>query len=177
MSCIEENTCDVVKTFRRPGIVPPSLRPWWYTSRQSAQLWNSQSPECRTTSPNWENTTTLVRPCIQNAPRKTGEANPAGYTHGKRAQMSSKDQVEWLHLQPCLVPSWCGASRTIWNACWLWGIPSPRAGSPATPLTEKQAWKLMTFSLVYSPVFKSAQIESEQVPQTIRIDWYQRSDG
>jgi len=27
------------------------------------------------------------------------------------------DQVEWLHLRPCLVPSCCGASRTIRN-CW-----------------------------------------------------------
>jgi len=58
-----------------------------------------------------------------NVPGKTGEASPAGYTHGKAAQRSSKDQVEWLHLQPCLVPSWCGATswcganRTIWN-CW-----------------------------------------------------------
>ena len=28
----------------------------------SAQLWNLQSPECETTSPNWENTNMLVRP-------------------------------------------------------------------------------------------------------------------
>jgi len=51
------------------------------TSRRSAQLWNSQRPECRTTSPNWEIAATLVRPCVQNAPRKTGEtglAKPKG---------------------------------------------------------------------------------------------------
>ena len=40
-------------------------------------LWNSQSPEYGTTSPNWEGTYTLVRPYVQNAPRKTGEASPA----------------------------------------------------------------------------------------------------
>jgi len=60
MSCIEETTCDIDATFRRrpvirrPGHCVPSLRPWCDTSRQSAQLWISQSPECRTTSPNWE---------------------------------------------------------------------------------------------------------------------------
>jgi len=73
---------------------PPSFRPWCDTSRQSAQLWNSQSPECRTTSPNWENTTTLLQPCIQNTPQKTGEASPAGYAHGKATQMSPKAWVE-----------------------------------------------------------------------------------
>jgi len=49
------------KWFGARGIVPPLLRPWCDTSWQSVQLWNSQSPECRTTSPNWENTTTSVR--------------------------------------------------------------------------------------------------------------------
>jgi len=64
--------------FGVQGFVPPWLRPWYDTSRQSAQLWNWQCPECRTTPPNWENITTLVRPGIQNAHRKTGEARPAG---------------------------------------------------------------------------------------------------
>ena len=42
-----------------------------------------------------------------NVPGKIGDtATPAGYTCGKAARRSSKDQVEWLHLQPCLVPSW-----------------------------------------------------------------------
>jgi len=63
MYCIEEKTYDIVATcqhppvIRRPGHWDPSLHPWCDTSRQSAQLWNSQSPECRNTSPNWENTT------------------------------------------------------------------------------------------------------------------------
>ena len=35
-----------------------------------------------------------------------------GYAHGKVAQRSAKDQAVWLHLRFCLVPSWCGASRT-----------------------------------------------------------------
>jgi len=47
------------------------------------------------------------------------------YTHRKVVQSSSKDQVGWLHLRPCLVPSWCGASRTIWDCCWSWEISSP----------------------------------------------------
>jgi len=52
----------------------PSLHHWRDTSRQCAQRWNSQSPECRTTFPNWDITATLVRPCVQIAPRKTGES-------------------------------------------------------------------------------------------------------
>jgi len=51
--------------FGERGIVPSSSCPWCDTSPQSAQLWNSQSLECRTTSPKWENTTTLVRPCTR----------------------------------------------------------------------------------------------------------------
>ena len=76
MHCIEEKTCDIAGALRRPplirrpGIAPSSLRHWCDTSRQIVQLWNSQSPEGRSTSSNWENTTTLVRPCIQNAPQK-----------------------------------------------------------------------------------------------------------
>ena len=45
--------------FYARSIVPTCLRSWCYTSRQSAQLWNLQSPECQTTSPKWENTTTV----------------------------------------------------------------------------------------------------------------------
>ena len=39
--------------FGARGIVAPSLHPWRDNLRQSAQLLNSQSSECRTTSPNW----------------------------------------------------------------------------------------------------------------------------
>jgi len=38
-----------------------------------------------------------------------------------------------ITLRPCLVPSFCGASRTIWDCCWPWGIPSPPTA--ATPVT------------------------------------------
>jgi len=54
------------------------------------------------------------------------------YTHWKAAQRSSKDQVAWLHIRPCLVPSWCGANRTVWDCCWPWGISFlPRAAAPS----------------------------------------------
>jgi len=52
---LKNKTCDIVGTFRCPqwfsdrNIMPPSLRPWFDTSQQSAQLRNSQSPECWTT--------------------------------------------------------------------------------------------------------------------------------
>jgi len=41
-------------------------------------------------SPNREILATLVLPCVQNVPRKIGEASSAGYTQGKAAQRSSK---------------------------------------------------------------------------------------
>jgi len=76
MYCIEEKI--LFRLFGARGIGPPSLGPWCDTSQQSPELWNPQNPECRTTSPDWENTTNVSRPCIQNAQRKTGEASPAG---------------------------------------------------------------------------------------------------
>ena len=33
--------------------------------------------------------------------------------HSKEAQKSIKGQVEWPHMRSLLVPSWCGASRTV----------------------------------------------------------------
>ena len=73
----------------------------------------------------------LIRPCVQNVPGKNGELSPSGYsllyTHGKAGQSLSKGQVAWLHLRTCLVPSWCGASRTIWGI-----LGPPRAASPVS---------------------------------------------
>jgi len=63
---------------------------------------------------------------------------------GKRPRWSSTDQVAWLHLRPCLVPCWCGASRTIWNCCWSWGISGPpRASAPRLSPKERRARKWM----------------------------------
>jgi len=55
--------------------------------------------------------------------------------------MSSKDQLDWLHLRPCLVPCWCGASRTIWNCfcCWSWCISSPPRAAAAAILPRGKA--------------------------------------
>jgi len=84
MYCVEQKHAtllghlDAPQWFGTRGILPPSLRPWCNTSRESAQLWSLQSPGCRTTYRDWEITATLFRPCIQNAPRKTGEASPSG---------------------------------------------------------------------------------------------------
>ena len=99
--------------------------PWmWnhfsFESRDRSYVASAMCPECPTTD--WR--------------------GPAGYTHGKVAQRSSKDQVEWLHFRSCLVPSWCGASRIIWNSCWSWGITSPLwAAAPRPSLKEKKTWK------------------------------------
>jgi len=101
----------------RDGIFAKSSKTSW----QRGQLWNSQNPECGATSPpNRKIPAILVPPCVQNVPEKIGEASSAGYTYTKRkaSQKAFKDQVEWPHLRPCLVPSWCGASRFFWKCCW-----------------------------------------------------------
>jgi len=68
-------------------------------------------------------------------------------THGKTAQSSSKDQMAWLHLRPCLVPPWCGASRTIWDFCWSRGILGPhRATAPATLPKRKPGVKMNEYA-------------------------------
>ena len=64
------------KRFGALGIEPPSLRPWCDTSRQSALLWNSQSPECRTTSPIWENTTKVSWAMYPECPTKDWWGKP-----------------------------------------------------------------------------------------------------
>jgi len=79
-----------------------------------------------------------------------GEAGLAGFTQGQAAQKSTKDQVVWLHLRLSLVPSWYGASRTIWN-CWKWwGISSLHraAAVPRSSPDEKRVWKLVNRNLI-----------------------------
>ena len=112
------------------------------SSQQSAQLWNSQSCECRTTSPEREISATAVRSRDRNAPRKIGEASPAGYTHGKAAQRSTEDQVVGLYLLPGLVPSWCGGIRTIWRfVLTVRYFESSRAAVSATLLRGRVGMK------------------------------------
>jgi len=50
-------------------------------------------------------------------------------------QEVGKGHVASFHPRPCLVPFWCGGSRTI-SDCWKsWVISSPpRATAPATHL-------------------------------------------
>ena len=61
-SALKRKLGTLLRLYRAPqwfaalGIVSPSLRTWCDTSRQSAQLWNSKSPEYRTAS-TWENIT------------------------------------------------------------------------------------------------------------------------
>jgi len=88
---------------------------------------------------------TLVLPFVQNVPGKVGEASSASCPDGNavhRGRPRSRWR-SWLHLRPCLVPSWCGASRTIWYCCWSWGISCPPIGllPPQQSPEKKRAWK------------------------------------
>jgi len=64
--------------FGSRDTVPPSLRPWCDTSQQSAQLWNSQSPECRTPVAELKDHNYVSSTLYPEFPQKTGEASPAG---------------------------------------------------------------------------------------------------
>ena len=72
------------------------------------------------------------------------------HTHRTAVQSSFKDQVEWIHLWLFLVPSWCGASRTIWDCCWTWGISSPGAAAPATLEKGKVGTKMSKWMSMYA---------------------------
>jgi len=72
----------------------------------------------------------VVRLLDKNVTGKIGESSPAGYTHGKAVQWSTENQVVWLHLRPCFVPSRCRASKTTWHYWKPWGISSPRGCCP-----------------------------------------------
>jgi len=87
-----------LKWKRRNGIFVKST--WRDISRQSVQLWNSQSPECRNTSLNWEIPATLVQPCVQNAPQKTGKGHPRTRCSGFISNLA------WSHLgvEPAELP-------------------------------------------------------------------------
>ena len=128
MYCIEEKACDIVGTFRRlPSDSPPGhcaalITPlmWHFATNcaavKFAEPWMSKHfsklrehnhvssatyPECPTND--W-----WGKPCWLN-PR---ESDP-NVVQGPGGVTSSR---------PCLVPSWCGASRTIRS--WSWGFPS-----------------------------------------------------
>jgi len=139
------------------------------TLHNSVQLRNLQSLECWASSPpNREIPATLVRPCVQNAQRKADESSPAGYTHGKATQGSSKDQVEWLHLQPCLGSSRCGKSRIIWNCCWAWGISSPPTTAASATLprgtvgVEINEWLKKLTNLIFGNAFSRPALEDRR---------------
>jgi len=94
-TALKKKTCDIVGTFgcssvSRPGDCAPLVTPlvWHFATKCVAvkftELW------CRTTSPSWENITTLVWPCIRNAQRKIGETKSCWLNPRKATQMSCK---------------------------------------------------------------------------------------
>ena len=74
---------------------------------------------------------------------KIDEANVVLPELPRRALATLKKQPRWrnrwLDLRPCLVPPWCGVSRTTCDCGRPWGISSPpRAAAPHDP-TEKKS--------------------------------------
>ena len=96
------------------------------------------------------------------------------YTHWKAAKRSSKDQVEWLQLQPCLVPSWCGASRTIWDCCWsrgIWGPPRTAAQRLSPKGERARKWVNEWVCSLHSTFLFSLFAKSECRIQIIKHIW------
>ena len=81
-----------------------------HSSQWSAQLRNSESPESQATS--LETPASLVQQRCPDVHARLARQVLLVTTREKLAQKTSKDQVEWPHLRPCLVTSWCGASKT-----------------------------------------------------------------
>ena len=112
-------------------------------------------------------------------PGKDWKAGPAGYTHRKATHSPTKDQVEWLHLRPCLVPSWCGTSRTTWDCCWSWGISSlHKTAAPATRPREKVGRKMNEkneYSRLNARYCTDQDIFRIQASFYILFSWWQKS--
>jgi len=121
----------------------------------------------------------------QNVPWKNGEASASAYTHGKAAQRLSKDQVEWLHLWTWLVPSWCGASKNIWDCCWSWGILGlPRAASPAILLRGKLCIKMNEYRPAgrCNDVLRECSdqwwnVTNKQIKEPFTVNFFKAVDG
>jgi len=85
---IEEKTCDIAETFRRPTVIRRTghcaalVTPPGVTLRikvRSCEIRRALNVEpLLRIKISQLRLATLVRPCIQNAPQKTGEASPAG---------------------------------------------------------------------------------------------------
>jgi len=86
-------------------------------SRDPSYVGSALCPECPTKD--WRR-----KSCLLNS----RESGPEG----------QKDQVEWLYLRPCLVPSWCGANRTTCGCCKPWGVTSLRVAARTTLPEERR---------------------------------------
>jgi len=87
-------------------------------------------------------TASLVRPCVQNALRKTGEASPAGLN----PRESGPEVVQGLGgvttSQTLLGPILVLSQPNYWKCCWPSGIPNAARLLLLWPsLEEKRAWK------------------------------------
>ena len=74
-------------------------------SRQKAQPWNSQNPECGVDSPPNRETQLRWFGHVTRMHSKDWRMQVLCLLHhGNGAQMSANDQREWLHLRSCLIP-------------------------------------------------------------------------
>jgi len=126
-ACLAPLVTPLVRHFAKACAAVKFTKPWMSNHfselRDHSCVSSTVCPECPTKS--WRDAS-----CWLN-PRESGSEVVKG-------------QVECLHLWPCLVPSWCGASKTNWNCCWPWDFQLLlRLLTPRTSLMEKRAWKWM----------------------------------
>jgi len=102
----------------------------------------------------------LVRPCVQNVSGKDGKVSPSGYSLHSRVSGPEVVQGDVTTSPTLLAPSWCGASRGIWDYCWSWGISGPpRAASPAT-LPKGKSGTNVTEWIIWTPTLKLSIYET-----------------
>jgi len=95
------------------------------TSRQSGQLWNSQSPECGVILLRIERSQICW---FDRVLRMTYKRLARQVLLAKTTKSGSEviQDLVWVTTSPTLLfSSWCGARKTLWNWCWSWDILRP----------------------------------------------------
>jgi len=147
-------------TSGREGIFCDEFKVW-HVAKKCKKLGNSQSSECRATSPNGEISATLVRPCDQNVPARLLRKVLLATVHPRECGPEVDQRPGGVVTSPAwLGTSWCGANLAIW-ICWK---SSPlRAAAPVTlprgkagmEMNEENILQPIKFRRWMCPIFMS----------------------
>jgi len=115
--------------------------------------------------------------CIVTVLGKIGEASPVGCTHGKAAQRSTKDQVAWLHLRPCLAPPWRGSQQNYQRLLWTVRYSeSPRA-MVLNPFHTSYPFLKQDYQIFPQFTQRCWVIENTKLTNYFSLDWFIEIDS